>query len=159
MAIQPLSPSALDYLRAFNLAAVAISPTGRVFTSRNPVGASAAFWCRADEADKVANAAWHRGDIAEAARRLHIAVTPHPILAARVKARTERIEVAIAQAKADGLMQQFHQEYKQRRLKAKAHGAPFMSFGEAERRLRRVIADSIAAGGTIPQSFTEVFDR
>jgi hypothetical protein len=53
MPIESLPPSARDYLAAFDLAAVAISPTGRVFTSRNPVGASAAFWCRAGEADKV----------------------------------------------------------------------------------------------------------
>jgi hypothetical protein len=159
MPIESLSPSARDYLAAFDLAAVAISPTGRVFISKNPTGASAAFWCRAGEADKVANAAWHRGDIAEAARRLHIAVTPHPILLARVQARTRKIDEAIAQAKADGLMQQFHQAYKERRLKAKACGQQFMSFTEAERRLRKLIADSIAAGGTIPQSFTEVFDR
>jgi hypothetical protein len=159
MPIESLSPSARDYLAAFDLAAVAISPTGRVFISKNPTGASAAFWCRAGEADKVANAAWHKGDIAEAARRLHIAVTPHPILVARIATRTKRIDEALARAKADGLMQQFHRAYKERRLKAKAHGAPFMSFGEAERRLRKLIADSIAAGGTIPQSFTEVFDR
>jgi hypothetical protein len=159
MPIESLSPSARDYLAAFDLAAVAISPTGRVFTSRNPVGASAAFWCRAGEADKVANAAWHRGDIAEAARRLHIAVTPHPILVARVQARTRKIDEALAQAKAGGQLAQFHQAYKERRLKAKAAGRDFMSFTEAERRLRKLIADSIAAGGTIPQSFTAVFDR
>jgi hypothetical protein len=28
-----------------------------------------------------------------------------------------------------------------------------MSFGEAERRLRKVVAEAVAAGGTIPQSF------
>jgi hypothetical protein len=131
MPIESLSPSARDYLAAFDLAAVAISPTGRVFISKNPVGASAAFWCRAGEADKVANAAWHKGDIAEAARRLHIAVTPHPTLIGRVQARTRKIDEAIAQAKADGQMQQFHQAYKERRLKAKAAGRDFISFTEA----------------------------
>jgi hypothetical protein len=159
MPIESLTLSARDYLAAFNLAAVAISPTGRVFISRNPVGATAAFWCRAGEADKVANAAWHNGDIAEAGRRLCIALTPHPILVARVAARTKRIEQALAQAKADGLLARFHQEYKQRRLQAKARGEPFLSFGEAERRMRRIIADAIAADGVIPQSFTAVFDR
>jgi hypothetical protein len=159
MPIASLSPSARDYLDSFDLVAIAISPSGRVFVSKNPAGASAAFWCRAGEADKVANAAWYRGDIAEAARRLHVAVTPHPILVARLAARTRRIDEALAQAKAEGLMQQFHQVYKQRRLQAKASGQLFMSFGEAERRLRKLIADSIAAGGTIPKSFTEVFDR
>jgi hypothetical protein len=159
MPIESLSPSARDYLAAFDLAAVAVSLTGRVFISKNPAGASQAFWCKAADADKVATAAWNNADVMEAARRLHIVVTPPPILAARVKARTERIELAIAQAKADGLLQKFHQEYRARRLKAKARDEPFLSFGEAERRLRKLIADSIADGGTIPQSFTEVFDR
>jgi hypothetical protein len=31
-----------------------------------------------------------------------------------------------------------------------------MSFGEAERRLRKVVAEAVAAGGTIPQSFVSV---
>jgi hypothetical protein len=53
----------------------------------------------------------------------------------------------------------FHHEYKQRRLQAKAAGRDFMSFTAAERKLRKLIAVSIAAGGTIPQSFTEVFNR
>jgi hypothetical protein len=159
MTIASLSPGARDYLAAFDLAAVAISPTGRVFVSKNPVGASAAFWCRASEADTVANAAWHRGDIAEAARRLHVAVTPHPILVARLAARTRRIDEVLAQAKADGLLARFHQEYKRRRIAARAAGRPFMSFTVAERRLRKLIADSIAAGGVIPQSLTAVFDR
>ena len=159
MTIESLSPSARDYLAAFDLAAVAISPTGRVFISKNPTGASAAFWCRAGEADKVANAAWYKGDIVEAARRLHIAVTPHPILLGRVQARTRKIDEAIAQAKADGLLARFHQEYKRRRIAARAAGQHFISFSLAERRLRKLIAESIAAGGVIPQSFTEVFDR
>jgi hypothetical protein len=60
MPIEPLSPSARDYLDSIGLAAVAISPTGRVFISKNPAGASAAFWCRSDGANKVANAAVRR---------------------------------------------------------------------------------------------------
>jgi len=107
----------------------------------------------------VANAAWHRGDIAEAARRLHIAVTPHPILVARIAARTRKIDEALAQARAAGLLARFHQEYKRRRIAAGAAGQHFISFSLAERRLRKLIADSIAASGTIPKSFTAVFDR
>jgi hypothetical protein len=120
MPIENLTPSARDYLDSFGLTAVAISPTGRVFVSANPTGASAAFWCRNSDADKIARAAWARGDIAEAARRLHIAVTPHPIFVARVKARTTRIEQALQQAKVDGLLAQFHAAYKQRRKRRRA---------------------------------------
>ena len=45
--VEPLSYSALDYLKSFGVVAVAISPSGRVFVSRYPKGAAAAFWCRA----------------------------------------------------------------------------------------------------------------
>jgi hypothetical protein len=107
MPIENLTPSARDYLDSFGLTAVAISPTGRVFVSANPTGASAAFWCRNSDADK-------------AARRLHIAMTPHPIFVAHVKARTTRIEQALQQAKVDGLLAQFHAAYKQRRKRRRA---------------------------------------
>jgi hypothetical protein len=157
--IESLSPAGLDYLRAFNLACIAISPTGRVYVSHNPAGASLAWWCKAEDADKIVHVAWANADVPGAASRLGLTVTPHSIVLKRVTTRTERIDAAIAQAKADGLLQRFHQEYKQRRLEAKARGAQFMGFGEAERRLRKLIADSIADGGTIPQSFTEVFDQ
>jgi hypothetical protein len=95
MTIESLSPSARDYLDSFNLFAVAISVTGRVFISKNPAGASKAYWCKsAAGAEQIAKAAWNNGDIAEAARRLGVTTTPHPILAARVKARTAKIDEA-----------------------------------------------------------------
>ena len=47
--------------------------------------------------------------------------------------------------KHDARLAQFHREYKARRLKAKARGAQFMNFGEAERRLRKLIADRLQA--------------
>jgi hypothetical protein len=40
--IEPLSYSALDYLKSFGVVAVAVSPSGRVFVCRDPKGAAAA---------------------------------------------------------------------------------------------------------------------
>jgi hypothetical protein len=157
--IQPLSPVERDYLAAFGVTAVCVSRTGKVFTSENPRDASQVFWCSSTDAERVVDLAQRNGDIVGAASRLQVQLTEHAKLIARVQERTARIEAVLAQAKADGLLRRFHQEYKRRRLAAKARGAQFMSFGEAERRLRKLIADSVAAGGTIPQSFTEVFDR
>ena len=158
-AIEALSYASLDYLKSFDLRCICISSTGRVYVSRDPRGASAAWWCKQDIADTIANAAWTNGDVPGAASRLGLTVTPHSVVLKRVAARTERINAAIAQAKADGLLKRFHQEYRERRLEAKVRGVQFMGFGEAERRLRKLIADSIARGGTIPQSFTAIFDR
>ena len=157
--LQPLSPVERDYLAAFGVTAVCTSRTGKVFTSENPWDASQVFWCKSTDARRVADLAERNGDIVGAASRLQVQLTEHVKLIARVRERTGRIEAALREAKADGLLARFHQEYKQRRLEAKACGAQFMGFGEAERRLRKLIADSIADGGTIPQSFTEVFDR
>jgi hypothetical protein len=99
MPIEALSATAVGYLRAFDLVAVCVSTTGRVYISRNPTGAARAYWCKsAADAEQVTKAAWHNADVAEAARRLGIAVSPHPIVMARIKARTERIDAAIAQA-------------------------------------------------------------
>jgi hypothetical protein len=108
--IESLSLAGLDYLRAFNLACIAISPTGRVYVSHNPAGASLAWWCRAEDADKIADLAQATGDVPGAASRLRVQLTEHAKLIARVRERTERIDAAIAQAKADGLLQRFHQE-------------------------------------------------
>jgi hypothetical protein len=157
--IQPLSPVEIDYLAAFGVTAVCVSHTGRVFTSENPRHASQVFWCKSTDAERVADLAQRNGDVPGAASRLQVQLTEHAKLIANVRQRTERIDAALREAKADGLLARFHQEYKQRRLEAKARGAQFMGFGEAERKLRKLMPDSIAAGGTIPQSFTEVFDR
>jgi hypothetical protein len=150
--IEPLSKAASDYLAAFNLAAVCVSATGRVYVG-NPAGASLAFWCKADDVNKLATAAWRTADVPAAAHRLNIPITPHAVVISRVAKRTERIEQAIEAAKADGLMQQFHSEYRRRRLQAKARGKRYMSFRVAERKLHKAVADAIAADGTIKASF------
>jgi hypothetical protein len=158
--IEPLSVASLDYLRSFNLKCIALSKTGRVFTCDNPAGAVAAWWAKADDIDRIAAIAWPSGDVPGTAAKLGLVATPHAIVAKRTTERTARIEAALQQAKADGLLAQFHQEYKARRLKAKARGETFMGFAEAERRLRAVIADAVARGGEIPSSFiASVFDE
>jgi hypothetical protein len=135
--IQPLSAVERDYLSAFNLTCVAISPSGRVYVSHNPVGASLAWWCRAADAGQVARVAWMDGDVPGAAQRLGVTVTAHAVVAARVKERTAKIDQAIAAAINAGVLQQFNAEYRKRRLAAKRDGKHFMSYAEALRRLRR----------------------
>jgi hypothetical protein len=55
--VEPLSYSALDYLKSFDLAAVAVSPSGRVYVCRDPKGAAAAWWCKSEHADQIAHVA------------------------------------------------------------------------------------------------------
>jgi hypothetical protein len=45
MAVAPLSHSARDYVRAFDLTCIALWRDGRLGVSRNPTGADQAWWC------------------------------------------------------------------------------------------------------------------
>ena len=53
--VEPLSYSALDYLKSFGVVAVCVSPSGRVFVSRDPKGAAAAWWTKSEHADQIAH--------------------------------------------------------------------------------------------------------
>ena len=75
--IEPLSVASLDYLRSFNLKCIAVSKSGRVFTCNNPAGASGAWWCKADDVDRIAAIAWSTGDVPSAAAKLGLVATPH----------------------------------------------------------------------------------
>jgi hypothetical protein len=57
-------------------------------------------------------------------------------------------------------LQTFNREYRRRRLQSKRRGETFMTYSEALRRLRALLAKSVAAGGVIPPSFIKaVFDQ
>jgi hypothetical protein len=157
--IEALSLASLDYLAAFDLKCICVSNTGRVYTTKNPAGASLAYWCRASDTDKVAKAAWFSGDVPEAARRLQIAVTPHSVVAKRTADRTAALDNAIAEAIDAGVLRRFNSEYRSRRLAAKRNGQRFISYGQALGKLRSVIAGAVASGGKIPtRSFVAVFE-
>jgi hypothetical protein len=158
-AIEPLSYASLDYLHSFDLRCVCVSSSGRVYVSRDPKGASAAWWTKAEHADQIAHVAWMDADVPGAASRLGLTVTPHSVVCRRVGERTAALDKAIAEAIDGGTLKAFNAEYRKRRLQAKQSGKPFMNYQTAQAKLRKLIADSIADGGTIPQSFTEVFDR
>lgn len=68
--IEPLSYSALDYLKSFGVVAIAVSPSGRVYVCRDPKGARMAWWTKSEFADVIANAAWMNADVPAAAHRL-----------------------------------------------------------------------------------------
>jgi hypothetical protein len=79
----------------------------------------------------------------------------------RVGERTAALDKAITEAIDAGVLKQFNTQYRQRRLEAKKNGQPFMSYSEAMRRLRAIVADSVASGRKdpkIPRSFVSVFD-
>jgi hypothetical protein len=82
--IEPLQPTTRDYLHKLGLVAVAVSMTNRVYVTTDPAGCQAAFWCERNDARRLSQVAWQSADVPEAARRLRIAVVPHPIMLSRV---------------------------------------------------------------------------
>jgi hypothetical protein len=153
MAIAPLSHSARDYVRAFDLTCIALWRDGRLGVSRNPTGAEAAWWCPAKAAGAIVRAANANGrDVAAAAAQLHTALTDHAIVAQRVEAAVSRIDGGLNIAKQRGDLVFFNRQYKARRAAAQARGCGFMTYGQALRRLRKAVAKAIADGGAITQS-------
>jgi hypothetical protein len=68
MAVAPLSHSARDYVRAFDLTCIALWRDGRLGVSRNPTGAEEAWWCPAKAAGAIVRAANANGrDVAAGA--------------------------------------------------------------------------------------------
>lgn len=153
--IPRLSAAAVDYLISFNVRAVAISPTGRVYTSENPAGAACAWWCRYDDALRLAKAAQQTGNVEAIAQRLRIHLTEHDRVLERVRERTQRLEEALEHAQANGLLKHFNAAFRKRRLAAQQAGHRFMSYSAAQRRLRQAITETIAAGGVIDRSIVE----
>ena len=133
--------------------------SGRIFITDNPKGAAAAFWCRAADASRVAEAAWQVGDIMAAGQRCGVALTPHAVVLRRTAERVSKIDEVIAAGIDAGVLKKFNGTYRARRLQARQRGESFMSYSEALRRLRVLLAKSVARGGEIPKSFSAVFDE
>jgi hypothetical protein len=153
MAVAPLSHSARDYVRAFDLTCIALWRDGRLGVSRNPKGAEAAWWCPAKAAGELVRAANAGGrDVAAAAARLKTPLTDHAVVAQRVEAAVGQIDASLAAAQRRGDLAFFNQAYKARRTAAAAQGHGFMSYGLALRRLRQAVAGAAANGGQCTRS-------
>jgi hypothetical protein len=151
--IPRLPSSAVDYLRAFNIRAVAIAANGHVFSSDNPTGAVSAWWTRRDDALRLAKVAAEFGlDVVDAAAQMKMILTPHDVVIERVRERTARLDEALAAAQQNGLLKNFNATFRKRRLTAQKAGKRFLSYSVAQRRLRQAITEAIAAGGVINKS-------
>jgi hypothetical protein len=105
--ITPLPRPVMDYIAAFDLAAVCRYPDGRTAVARNPAGAQAAWWCETVKARPVIREARrHSGDIPAAARALGVALTEHATVLARAKAALAKIEAGMAWAQRSGVRAQ-----------------------------------------------------
>jgi hypothetical protein len=153
MAVAPLSHSARDYVRAFDLTCIALWRDGRLGVSRNPTGADQAWWCPAKAAGAIVRAANANGwDVVAAAARLHTPLTDHATVAQRVSEAVDRIDGSLQAAQRRGDLAFFNSTYRARRVAAQAAGQNFMSYGMALRRLRQAVAGAAANGGQCTRS-------
>ena len=153
MAVAPLSHSARDYVRAFDLTCIALWRDGRLGVSRNPTGADQAWWCSAKAAGAIVRAANANGrDVVAAAARLKTPLTDHATVAQRVGEAVGRIDDGLKAAQRRGDLAFFNQLYKARRVAAQAQGRGFMPYGLALRRLRIAVAHAAANGGQCTRS-------
>jgi hypothetical protein len=112
--------------------------------ARNPAGAAAAWWCEADKAGPVIRAARRRRPDA-----LAVALTDHATVLARAKHAVAKIEARMAWAQRTGVLHEFNQEYRRRRLESQRRGERFMGYAQATARLRHAIT-KVAASGAAP---------
>jgi hypothetical protein len=61
-----------------------------------------------------------------------------------------KIEAGMAWAQRTGVLQEFNQEYRRRRLEAQGRGERFMGYAQATARLRRVFVETAAGNSTAP---------
>jgi hypothetical protein len=157
--ISPLPRAVMDYIAAFDLAAVCRYRDGRLDVTRKPAGAAAAWWCETVKAGPVIRAARrHSGDIPAAARALGVALTDHATVLARATAALARIEAGMAWAQRTGVLHEFNQEYRHRRLEARGRGERFMAYAQATARLRPVLVETAAGNLTAPPLMSRVFE-
>jgi hypothetical protein len=161
MATIPALPRGVSaYVAAFDLTSIALTRDGRLVVTRNPAGATAAWWRPAREASRVArHARKDSGDIPAAARALGVPVTVHGVAVQRAGAAVARIDAALAEAQRCGPLRFFDAEYKRRRAAANAIGKGYMPYQTARARLRQAVAGVIAEGGVIsPSLVVQVFE-
>ena len=121
MAVAPLSHSARDYVRAFDLTCIALWRDGRLGVSRNPTGADQAWWCPAKDAGAVVRAANANGKDVTAAAQLHTPLTDHVTVAERATEAVDRIDCTLNAARLRGDLAFLNSAYPKSDLRFQDH--------------------------------------
>jgi hypothetical protein len=168
--IEPPSRAVRDYLAGFNLGCILIRPSGEIEVARSlaRMGPVAALWWVRDwsSAHQVVRAIGEQrsgtveaaiAEIRAAAVRVDVVLSERSVVVARARDALARLDTKIELARQNGVLQFFNREYQRRRLAARAAGARFMTYGEAKRRLRKLLARA-AAGTPIANVLQRVFE-
>jgi hypothetical protein len=89
-------------------------------------------------------------------------LTPHDVAMMRAGAAARRLDAHVASLRACGMMREFTRQYKLGRAAATARGEGFMSYGNAESRLRQALISLLVGErdvGATHSLFAESFDR
>ena len=89
-------------------------------------------------------------DIPAAARALGVALTEHSMVLARAKTAVAKIEAGMAWAQRTGVLHEFDQEYRRRRVEAQGRGERVTGYAQATTWLRRVLVETAASNSTAP---------
>ena len=167
--IPRLSPDIRQYIARFSITSIAVWADGRIKVTRDPHGATSAYWCRACDAKAIVrlarrNRATFRADgdysaaVLDAARSLRLGVTPHDRMVARVTNAVASIEASFTTARQDGRLSWFNRAYRERRIEAGARGERYMTYPQAERKLRGASA-GVGAGDSQADLVRRTFDE
>jgi hypothetical protein len=86
-----------------------------------------------------------------------VALTDHATVLARAKHAVAKIEAGMAWAQRSGVLHEFNQECRRRRLGAQRRGERFMGYAQATARLRRAITKVAATGNALAAIVWQVF--
>jgi hypothetical protein len=171
----PNTKAAIAYLTASGATAITITEVDGVCTFRIGtkmlVRSVATYWIMqvdakrvVDRARKIAgNGAGGNAAISalhEAANDLRATLTPHDVAIARAGNAAAKLDQYLDSLQGSGALKEFTRAYKRRRIEAKAAGQAFMTYKNAELRLRRALVPLLVSGqgvGPMQSLFAEIF--
>jgi hypothetical protein len=159
--------AAIQYLQASGAAPISVVEVDGKATFRignSDPRAVAIYWTMAADARAVVTLARKLdGDAVEALRQAakekRATLTPHDTAMMRAADAAKRLDAYIEGLRARGAMKEFTKAYRRHRLAAADRGEGFMSFANAEARLRKALIPRLIGGtvGTTSSLFAEVF--
>jgi hypothetical protein len=173
----PDSKAAIAYLIASGATAICVieNTTGCAYRTGTKIDPRAAVvhWLREGEATavmrKARKLAGRSPDIAIATAALHqaaadlkVTLTEHTTAMMRAGEAAAKLDRYMDSLRGTGVLKEFTKAYRRKRLAAGLRGEGFMSYGNAELRLRRALIPLLQGGGTpaVGQSlFAQIFDR
>jgi hypothetical protein len=171
----PDTKAAINYLVASGATAISIVEIegGCAFRLGHKIDPNAVeiYWLTAAQAKPLARLARKEvgrhqdiatasAALARAAAALRAILTPHHIAISRAGDADAKLNRYMDGLRGTGVLKEFTKAYRRRRLAASARGEGFMSFGNAEARLRLALIPLLVNGrtiGPVQSLFAEIF--